>query len=226
MAPLSRTEREALKAILRHTGRAREGAHTGALADAIGMSAATVTAVLKRLAERGLVDHRPYHGSVLTREGTRAATIAMRRHRIVERFLADFLGYAWHESDQLAPSFEHDLPQEVEDRLFAALGAPTTCPHGFPIPGADARALPDVPPLYGLEPGDVAVVAVAGSADHAVLEFLNGIGLRPGARVQVREKHPFDGPLVLRVGGRDRIVGEQIARQLFVQKHIHRKEPA
>ena len=75
-----------------------------------------------------------------------------------------------------------------------------------------------MPPLYALEPGDIAVVAVPGSTDPEVIKFLDELGLRPGVRVEVREKHPFDGPVVLRVEGRDRTIGEKIANQIYVRK--------
>jgi DtxR family Mn-dependent transcriptional regulator len=197
---LTRSERETLKAIYRLT-RERAEAQTGALADALGVAPGTVTVTVKRLADRSLVDHRPYHGVLLTSRGRRLAVAAIRRHRIVERFLADMLGYAWNEADRLAGTFEHDLPQEVEDRIFLALDRPATCPHGFPIPALEAVDIPAMPPLYALEPGDVATVAV----------------LRPGVSVEVREKHPFDGPLVLRVAGRDRTLGATVANQVFVR---------
>jgi DtxR family Mn-dependent transcriptional regulator len=171
---------------------------------------------IKRLAERDLVRHRPYHGVELTAEGRRSAVAAIRRHRIVERFLADMLGYAWNEADRLAGSFEHDLPQEVEDRIFVALDRPATCPHGFPIPALEAADMPVMPPLYSLEPGDVATVAVPGSTDPEVVAFLDTLGLRPGVKVQVKEKHPFDGPLILRVGGKDRTLGSAVANQVYV----------
>ena len=214
---VTRSERETLKAIYRLTRHESE-AHTGALAEALGVSPGTVTVTIKRLAEQGLVDHRPYHGVELTVEGRREAVAAIRRHRIVERFLSDMLGYAWNEADRLAASFEHDLPQEVEDRLFVALHRPATCPHGFPIPEAEVTDIPTMPPLYALEPGDVAVVAVPGSTEPAIVEFLDSLGLRPGVRVEVREKHPFDGPVVLRVGGQDRALGRTVADQVFVRK--------
>jgi DtxR family transcriptional regulator, Mn-dependent transcriptional regulator len=177
-----------------------------------------VTATVKRLADRGLVDHTPYRGVALTAPGSRAAVSAIRRHRIVERFLADLLGYAWNEADRLATSFEHEIPQEVEDRLFVALHRPETCPHGFPIPAKETAELPLMPPLYALEPGDTAVVAVPGSTDPEVVAFLDTLGLRPGVTVEVKEKHPFDGPLVLRVNGKDRTLGATVANQVYVQK--------
>ena len=220
---LTKSERETLKAMYRLTKAGAE-AHTGHLADALGVSPGTVTATVKRLADRALVDHKPYRGVELTPLGKQLAVAAIRRHRIVERFLADMLGYAWTEADRLAGSFEHDLPQEVEDRLFVALDRPVTCPHGFPIPEPEGTDIPDMPPLYALEPGDEAVVAVPGSTDPEVVAFLDTLGLRPGVRVEVREKHPFDGPLVLRVAGEDRTVSERVAQQIFVTKETERRE--
>jgi DtxR family transcriptional regulator, Mn-dependent transcriptional regulator len=213
---LSKSDRETLKAIYRLS---KDGdAHTGVLAERLGLAPGTVTATVKRLADRELVDHKPYKGVELTTEGRQAAIAAIRRHRIVERFLADMLGYAWNEADRLAISFEHELPQEVEDRLFVALDRPTTCPHGFPIPAKETAELPLMPPLYALEPGDSAIVAVPGSTDPEIVAFLDTLGLRPGVRVEVKEKHPFDGPLVLRVEGKERTLGATVANQVYVQK--------
>ena len=213
---LTKSERETLKAVYRHT---RDGgeAHTGHLAETLGLSPGTVTATVKRLADRGLVDHRPYHGVTFTDTGRREAISAIRRHRIVERFLADMLGYAWNEADALAPAFEHDLPDEVLERMFVALHRPETCPHGFPIPVAGQVELPLLGQLYDLEPGDQAVVAVPGSTDPEVMSFLARLGIEPDVHVEVREKHPFDGPLVVRVGEHDRMLGEKVARQV----HVH-----
>lgn len=214
---LSKSDRETLKAVYR-LAKGDAGAPTGAVADRMGLTPGTVTAAIKRLAEKGLLDHTPYKGVDLTREGRQAAVAAIRRHRIVERFLSDMLGYPWNEADRLAGTFEHDLPQEVEDRLFTALDRPQTCPHGFPIPEPDVEEIPEMPPLYALQPGDAAVVAVPGSTDPAVIEFLDELGLRPGVRVVIREKHPFDGPLVLTVEGKERTVGEKIANQIYVKQ--------
>ena len=218
-AALTRSERETLKSIYRLTGGqgSAPDAHTGVLAEALKVSPGTVTATVKRLADRGLADHKPYRGVELTADGRRAAVAAIRRHRIVERFLSDMLGYAWNEADRFAASFEHELPQEVEDRLYVALDRPQACPHGFPIPAPEVGDIPELPPLYDLEPGDVAVVAVPGSTDPDVVAFLDTLGLRPGVRVEVREKHPFDGPMVLLVDGHRRTVGDKVARQIYVR---------
>lgn len=228
MDEISKSERELLKAIYRLSQRTDASsqeagsAHTGDLADRLDLPPSTITTAVKRLADRRLVVHRPYKGVGLTDAGSRLAIASIRRHRIVERFLADMLGYAWNEADRLAASFEHDLPQEVEDRLFVALDRPSTCPHGFPIPEPEVGEIPRLPPLYTLEPGDVATVAVPGSTDPDVASFLEQLGLRPGERVTVKEKHPFDGPLVLSVDGPDgeivRTLGATVANQIFVQR--------
>jgi DtxR family Mn-dependent transcriptional regulator len=214
---LTKTEREALKAIYRLSD-SEAGAHTGAVAERMGVAPATVTATVKRLADRDLVDHTPYKDIALTDTGRVAAVAAIRRHRIVERFLADMLGYAWNEADRLATAFEHELPQEVEDRLFLALDRPDSCPHGFPIPARLTGEMPAMPPLYELEVGEVAIVAVPGSTDPEIVEFLDTLGLRPGVTIEVKEKHPFDGPLVLRVDGKERTLGSTVANQVFVRK--------
>jgi DtxR family Mn-dependent transcriptional regulator len=235
---LTKSERETLKAIWRLTSRpereprspADSGARTGDLAAALKLSPGTMTATVKKLADRGLAVHTPYHGVELTETGRRRAMSVVRRHRIVERFLADMLGYSWSEADRLAPTFEHQLPQEVEDRLYAALDRPSTCPHGFPIPEIESADLPGMPPLYDLSPGDQAVVALPGSTDPAVAMFLDGLGVRPGVVVEIREKHPFDGPLVVAVDGHDRTIGERVARQILVRvepsNNNRRKEPS
>jgi DtxR family Mn-dependent transcriptional regulator len=220
----TRSERETLKALYRLSRDPQGPAHTGALAEALGVSHGTATAIVKRLAERDLVEHRLYRGVELTAAGQAAAVAAIRRHRIVERFLADMLGYAWIEADRLAASFEHDLPQEVEERLYVALDQPTSCPHGFPIPEPRVADIPTMPSLYELEKGDVAVVAVPGSTQSEVIQFLETLGLRPGVRIEVIDKQPFDGPIVLRVllgEGRDtedRVVGQRVANQIYVRK--------
>lgn len=222
---LTKSEREALKAIYRFTRDGSE-AHTGALAESLGLSPGTVTTLVKRLADRGLVDHRPYQGVSFTDTGRRTAIAAIRRHRIVERFLSDMLGYAWNQADALAVSFEHDLPNEVVDRLFVALDRPKTCPHGFAIPDEADRDLPETPQLYDLAPGDVARVAVSGSTEKEIVTFLEDLGVVPGAEVRVIEKHPFDGPLVVEVAGQTRTLGERVARQVYVTRTVHSRADA
>lgn len=133
----SKPERELLKAIYRLTFNG-DAAHTSDVAERLGVTAGTVTVGVKRLADRGLVLHRPYRGVELSDEGRTVAVAVMRRHRIVERFLVDYLNYSGTEADEMAATFEHHLPQEVEDRIYAELGKPECCPHGNTIPGRAA----------------------------------------------------------------------------------------
>jgi DtxR family Mn-dependent transcriptional regulator len=218
-AALSKMEREALKAIYRRTApEPASPAHTGDLAEDLGVSPGTATSTVKRLADRRLVDHRPYRGVELTADGRQAAVAAIRRHRIVERFLADMLGYRWNEADRFARTFEHDLPQDVEDRLYLALHRPTSCPHGLPIPAPEVADIPALPVLYDLEPGDRATVAVPGSTEPGVVEYLDTLGLRPGVVVEVTDKQPFDGPLVFSLDGEQKIIGDKVARHIYVTR--------
>jgi DtxR family Mn-dependent transcriptional regulator len=213
-----------LKALYRLSQQGSE-AHTSDVAEQLGVTPGTVTAGVKRLADRKLAIHRPYRGVELTATGRLLAISVIRRHRIVERFLADMLQYSWQDADRLAKSFEHQVPQEVEDRLFNALGQPDSCPHGFPIPVHDAHELPTPRRLTELAVGDTAVVALPSDMDGEVVLFLDTLGVRPGVQVQLRERQPFDGPVVVRVDGEDRTVGETLADRIHVVPGVETEDP-
>ena len=214
---LSRSQRAALKEIWRQTSENGDWARTGDLAAVLGISPATATAMVKRLVEQGLADHVPYRGVGLTETGRRLAVAVARRHRIVERFLTDLLGYGWGEADTLAPTFEHYLPQQVEERLYEVLGRPATCPHGFPIPGHGSEAIPALAQLYDMEPGQKAIVALSSSVSPAMVAFLGEMGLVPGAEVEVIEKQPFGGPLFVLFGEREHAIGGRLAGAMRVE---------
>jgi DtxR family Mn-dependent transcriptional regulator len=212
---LTPQDRETLKAIsLLHTN--DSPVRPGELVKGLDVSPATVTARLKRLHDLGLADHIPYAGVNLTEQGTRAAVTIIRRHRIVERFLVDMLGYDWEEAEDLAPEFEHALPREIVQRLYDKLDKPSTCPHGFPIPDPDDDTIPQLRSLVELAPGDVAEIAVPSNTDPEVIAYLAEIGIHPGVRVRVKEKLPFDGPVTVVVNGIDQTVGNKLARHLSV----------
>lgn len=212
---LSAAERETLKSVYRLAG--PEGtARPGDVADALSISPGTITARFKKLDERGLLEHRPYLGVSLTKQGRIAAIAAIRRHRVVERFLSDMLGYPWDQADRLAVTIEHSLPHEVVQRLYVALDRPATCPHGFPIPAWEAEELPTLPTLADAEPGEEIEVAMPGDTHPDVVAFLETIGIRPGTMVTVRERHPFDGPIVVSVEGNERVVGHKLATEIYI----------
>lgn len=211
---ITAVERETLKSVFRQLG--PDGtARPGDLAEALGVAPATITARLKKLDDLDLVQHRPYQGVTLTRKGRVAAVDAIRRHRIVERLLSDLLGYPWDQADRLAVTFEHALPAEVVQRIFIALDRPISCPHGFPIPEAEAEEVPELATLADAKPGDTLEVAMPGDTHPDVVSFLDTIGIRPGTVVTVRELHPFEGPVVVTVDGVERIVGNKLARQIY-----------
>jgi DtxR family Mn-dependent transcriptional regulator len=215
-----RAAREHLKQIFKLEE--REGPREGPvamseLAQALGHSAPAVTDMAKKLAERGLVDYVPYRGVRLTPEGRREATQALRRHRIVERFLTDMLGFPWQDAHDLAIQFEHEVPDRVEERLFQVLHRPASCPHGFPIPEAPEDSFPTVITLSELGEGQTSEVATVLEEGHEILGFIDSLGLRPGARVSVRQKAPFDGPLVLVVDGEERIIGHNLSQIITVR---------
>ncbi|HZK49766.1 MAG TPA: metal-dependent transcriptional regulator [Thermoleophilia bacterium] len=215
-----RAAREYLKQIFKLEEREgpREGpVQTSELAHALGLTAPAVTDMAKKLAERGFVDYTPYHGLRLTAAGRREATRALRRHRIVERLLTDMLGFPWSDAHELAVQFEHEMPEAVEERLYEALHRPADCPHGFPIPDVPEDSFPDVMTLDELRPGEVSEVATVLEEGPDILGFIESLGLRPGARVEILQRRTLDGPLVARVAGVERTVGENLARIVTVR---------
>ncbi len=191
---------------------------TSALSESMKVAPSTVTDILKRLANKGLINYVPYHGITLTPEGEKMAVKAIRRHRIVERFLTDMLGFEWHEAHEEALLFENDISDEVEQRLFAALNRPKVCPHGYPIPSKVEDVLVDEVTLYSLEPGEKAEVMSVKDDDPEMLRFMASLGIKPGVKVKVEAKDPFKGPLQAVVGKQKRTVGWHLANSVYVKK--------
>ena len=191
---------------------------TSALSESMSVAPSTVTDMLKRLAQKGLINYTPYHGITLTAEGERLAVKAIRRHRIVERFLTDMLGFEWHEAHQEALSFENDISDEVERRIFVALNRPKVCPHGYPIPSRVEDVLVDEITLYSLEPGERAEVISVKDDEPELLQFMASLGIKPGVKIRVEGKDPFKGPLQAVVGRQRRTVGWHLANSVFVKK--------
>lgn len=219
-----------VKAIYALTGRgdargeratlARAG--TQEVAHRLGVSAASATRMLQRLSLTGLVEYEPYHGAGLTPEGERLALEVIRHHRLLELYLHRALGYSWDEVHDEAERLEHYISEDLEARIFEALGRPVLDPHGDVIPTAEG-SLPEEGrlsaqrPLSELAAGERAVVRCVPSSDPAKLRYLGELGLAPGAALEVLEKYPFGGGLRLRVGtGEERVVGEELASEVMV----------
>jgi DtxR family transcriptional regulator, Mn-dependent transcriptional regulator len=206
-----------LKAIYEITQ--RDGsASTNDVAAALNVAAASVTGMIRRLAQQGYLDHVPYRGVQLTAQGRRAALRTIRRHRILETYLTKVLGYPWDRVHDEAERLEHAASDELIERLAAALGHPTEDPHGAPIPTAEGsvderRHLT----LADLPVGERARMVRVSDKNPSLLRYLAEIALQPGADVEVIAKAPFDGPLTLRIGSEEPVVGPNLAEQVLVE---------
>lgn len=206
-----------LKAI--YALRARgERVATAAIARTLGVSAGSVTPMLKRLGVEGLLDYEPYRGVTLTDRGEKTALRVIRRHRITEQFLLQVLGLTWDQVHDEAEQLEHVLSDIVIDRMDELLGHPATDPHGDPIPTKEGRVRPDHSlRLAELEPGDKGVVRRVSDGDSKLLRYAQSLGLVPTRTLEVLRRDPFGGPLHVQVGDRQHAIGEQIARAVFVE---------
>ena len=193
-------------------------AGTNEIAAELGFAPASVSGMVRRLAEQGLITHERYRGVKLTKAGRRAALRTIRRHRVIEAYLAKALGYPWDRVHDEADRLEHAASDELIDRMAAAIGEPTTDPHGAPIPTRDGL-LAD-PPLVGLDEvpvGSRVSIERVGDRDAEQLRYLAEVGITPGRVVQVLSRAPFDGPIELRVGRATRSIGPALAKQILVQ---------
>lgn len=184
----------------RHLKDSRALVPTTALADRMGVSAASVTKMLKRLDTLGLASHEPYRGATLTPAGTRIALEVIRHHRLLETYLAEALGVPWDEVHDEAEVLEHVLSEGLEDRIAALLGHPQIDPHGHPIPGKDgsvaARALRT---LWECADGETVRVGRVSDQHAGALRYLGEEGIRPGTTLELVRRGPVGGPLFVRV---------------------------
>lgn len=194
-----------------------EGAvNTGEIAERIGVTPASASAMVRRMAEEGLVEYAPYHGVRLARRGKELALEVMRHHRLIESFLAE-LGMPWDRVHEEAERLEHVISEELEELIARHLGDPTHDPHGDPIPTADLEIdEPDTRPLSEMEPGERGTVIRISDADPAMLRYLSELGVSPGDTVRVVERQPFGGPLTVRFPGGERTLGGAVTDAMRV----------
>jgi DtxR family Mn-dependent transcriptional regulator len=199
--------------------RATGAAATTDIAQRLAIAPASVSGMVRRLADQGLLDHERYHGVRLTEEGRRVALRMLRRHRVIEAYLARALGYPWDRVHAEAERLEHAASDELIDRMAAAIGEPEVDPHGAPIPTRDGEiAERSHLSLSDLQPGQDATVVQVSDDDAARLRYLGELGLIPGARVTVLEQAPFDGPIRLCVGDTERSIGPALAGSVLVER--------
>jgi len=190
------------------------------LARSLKISPASVTGMLKRLGERGLIHYRPYHSVELSVEGRAVALRIIRRHGLLERLFTDVLGVPWHLADAEASRLEHAITADVEERIARLLGNPRTCPHGQPINWDESD---DTVRLSTLGAGMAARVKRMGDESPDFLSYIETLGLKPGVEIKIAGRAPFNGPLLVRVGDREHALGEEVASKLWV---LRLDEPA
>src|SRR3954447_26444823 len=206
------------KAIYALETRGGAAVSTTALAERLGVSAASASSMVKKLAEMARVAHEPYRGVRLTPHGVEVALEVLRHHRLLEVYLAQELGLPWDRVNDEAEVLEHVLSEELEELIAAKLGHPTRDPHGDPIPTADGHI--DERPtaaLHDLEPGERAIFVRVSDSDPEMLRYLAARGIAPGDALEVVEKQPFDGPLFARFGDEVHVLGGALAGAMRVE---------
>lgn len=195
------------------------GATTNAVARQMKVSAASVTNMLKRLAEMKLVNYESYKGVTLTEAGRKVALEIIRHHRLLELYLHEVMGYSWDKVHDEAEYLEHHISEEFEDKIAEMLGDPTHDPHGHPIPTKDGK-IPshNFTTLAEAEPGQTLVVQLVSDADPEMLKYMAELKLRPNTKIRIVSKAPFNGPITLEVEGKKRSLGNEVARHISVSR--------
>lgn len=190
---------------------------TNALAERVGASAGSVSSMVKKLAERGLVEHEPYRTVQLTAEGRRVALSVLRHHRLLELYLAEHLGVPWDRVHEEAEALEHVISEDLAARIAAKLGHPTHDPHGDPIP--DAALVIDeghTRSLAEMDIGERGRFVRVSDTDPEMLRYLDGRGIALGDELEVIAREPFDGPLTVRFGSEDHVLGGGLTRAMRI----------
>jgi DtxR family Mn-dependent transcriptional regulator len=191
---------------------------TNALAHRLGVTPASASAMVKKLAERGLATHEPYRGASLTGDGRRVALEVLRHHRLLELYLAEHLGVPWDKVHEEAEALEHVISEDLEARIAAKLGDPTHDPHGDPIPTLDGTVEEgSTASLDSLEVGARGTFVRISDSDPEMLRYLEARGVRLGVDLEVLERQPFGGPLTVRLGADEHVLGGALARAMRVE---------
>ncbi|HTZ88483.1 MAG TPA: metal-dependent transcriptional regulator [Solirubrobacteraceae bacterium] len=210
------------KAIFTLESRSEEPVATNPLAERLGLTPGSVSAMLKRLGELGLIEHHPYRGVRLTEAGRKVALEVIRHHRLLELFLAESLQMPWDRVHAEAEVLEHVISEELEQLIAERLGHPTIDPHGDPIPNAELELHElETLSLEHLQEGDAGVFVRVSDADPEMLRYLSTHGIAPGDRLRVRERQPFGGPVLVAFGegegAHEQAIGGRLAAAMRVQ---------
>jgi len=191
---------------------------TTLLSKNLNISPASVTEMVKKLAEEGTLTHTPYKGVELTESGKLSALRILRKHRLWEMFLVDILKFRWDEIDEEAEKFEHIMSEKMEDKIDEVLGYPKTDPHGDPIPAKDGTITVAVSfPLNEADEGTSVRVLRVSDADSELLQYVSSIGIGLNKKIFIRQKMKFDNSMLITVNKKDINISEKIAENIFVE---------
>jgi len=216
---ISATVEEYLEAIYKLEK--REGsAKTGDLANELNVTLGTVTNTIESLEKQDLITHKPYRGVNLTKKGRKLALDVVRRHRLSERLLTDILRLEWSKAHEAACKLEHAIAgEDIIKPLEEALGKPKTCPHGNPIPSESGKLIEEKSQLLSdLSSGEKGTIVKVTDERPELLQYLSTLGLVPGAKVQIEEKAPFNGPIMIKVMDTSYALGRNVASVIWVKK--------
>ncbi|MCI0568824.1 MAG: metal-dependent transcriptional regulator [Acidobacteria bacterium] len=192
---------------------------TSALAERLGHAPSSITNMVQKLQKLGYLDYTPYYGFRLTDKGKRLALGMLRHHRLLELFLVKVLGYTWDRVHEEAERLEHVVSGEFVERIDRLLGHPRLDPHGDPIPTEEGRLQETTHPrLLECFAGESVMVRRVSDASGEFLRYAAELGLVPDARIEVVECAPFEGPIRIRVQGKDHYIGRDAARRIFVER--------
>jgi DtxR family transcriptional regulator, Mn-dependent transcriptional regulator len=212
---LSPAVQDYAKAIWTLARRSSEPVSTSAIAERLEVSPASTSAMVKRLESLGLAVREPYRGVELTTAGERVALEVVRHHRLIELYLAEALGMSWDRVHEEAEVLEHAISPELSELIAQKLGNPTVDPHGDPIPTRDGEIHePVTTALADLQPGERGIFVRVSDSDPAMLRYLHGRGIAPGDRFEVLAREPFEGPLTVRIGTGEHVLGGALPRAM------------
>ncbi len=206
------------KAIFSLESRSEQPVPTNALAERLGITPGSVSAMLRRLDELGLTTHVPYRGVRLTPAGRRIALEVIRHHRLLESYLAEVLGMPWDRVHDEAEVLEHVLSDDLEELIAAKLGHPTVDPHGDPIPSEEFELHEgETRGLDELAIGATGRFVRVSDSDPEMLRYLAEQGIALGDELEVIQRQPFGGPLFVRFGERTHALGDALTRAIRVE---------